>query len=156
MFSSWFIPLGSSVSILIIQKSSRRFRRSLRVSLLTFAMLVNCPFRVNFARFMKLWPCILKWWHAGIAFGLLTSFLWLFRLKLKRNLDFPTYWILNNMHFINPNLGGLFRGPLWDVRERVKLPLPPRPYLKLVRIMLESWKLARKYTHICNFRKYTF
>ena len=28
--------------------------------------------------------------------------------------------------------------------------------LKIVRIMLETWNLVRKYTHICSFRKYTF
>ena len=28
--------------------------------------------------------------------------------------------------------------------------------LKLVRIMLEIWNLARKYIHICKFRKYMF
>ena len=30
------------------------------------------------------------------------------------------------------------------------------PCLKLVRIMLETSKLARKYAPTCNFRKYTF
>ena len=30
------------------------------------------------------------------------------------------------------------------------------PYLKLVRIILESWNLAYKYTPICSLRKYTF
>ena len=30
------------------------------------------------------------------------------------------------------------------------------PCLKLVRIMLETWNLGRKCTHICSFRKYTF
>ena len=30
------------------------------------------------------------------------------------------------------------------------------PYLKLVKIMLETSNLARKYTHICSFRKYIF
>ena len=83
LFSSWFSPLETSVSSLIIQKSSCRFSRSLRVSLLTFDISINCSIRVNFACFMKLWSCILKWLHAGIAFGLLTSFLWLFSLKLK-------------------------------------------------------------------------
>ena len=29
-------------------------------------------------------------------------------------------------------------------------------HLKLVKIMLESWKLVCKYTHICSFRKNTF
>ena len=31
-----------------------------------------------------------------------------------------------------------------------------RPCLKLVRIMLETWNLVGKYTHIFSFRKYTF
>ena len=30
------------------------------------------------------------------------------------------------------------------------------PCLKLVRIMLETCSLVRKYTHICSFRQYTF
>ena len=30
------------------------------------------------------------------------------------------------------------------------------PCLKLVRIMLETWNLVRKYTRIFGFRKYTF
>ena len=30
------------------------------------------------------------------------------------------------------------------------------PCLKLFRIMLETWNLVRKYTHIISFRKYTF
>ena len=29
------------------------------------------------------------------------------------------------------------------------------PCLKLVRIMLETWKLVRKYTHVCSFRNYS-
>ena len=34
--------------------------------------------------------------------------------------------------------------------------LPPLPCLKLTRIMLETWYLLRKYTHIWSFREYTF
>ena len=83
LFSSWFSPLGPIASSLMIQKSSRPFSRSLRVSLLTYDISVNCSIRINFACFVKLWPCILKWLHAGIAFQLLTSFLWLFSPKLK-------------------------------------------------------------------------
>ena len=30
------------------------------------------------------------------------------------------------------------------------------PYLKHVKIMLGTWNLARKYTHMCSFRKYIF
>ena len=34
--------------------------------------------------------------------------------------------------------------------------LPPPPYIKLVKIMPETSNLARKYTHLCSFREYTF
>ena len=30
------------------------------------------------------------------------------------------------------------------------------PFLKLVRIIIETWNFVRKYTHIFSFRKYTF
>ena len=43
--------------------------------------------------------------------------------------------------------------------EKISPPPPPSatpPFLKLVRIMLETSNLARKYTPICSFRKYTF
>ena len=30
------------------------------------------------------------------------------------------------------------------------------PYLKLIRTILETWHLVRKYTDICSFRKHTF
>ena len=45
-----------------------------------------------------------------------------------------------------------FLGVRFEVRGGVKL----TPCLKLVRIMLETSNLARKYTHLCSFRKYTF
>ena len=49
-------------------------------------------------------------------------------------------------HFsrLNPNLYGLFRGSF------------SFSCLKLVEIILETSNLARKYTPICSFRKYTF
>ena len=53
---------------------------------------------------------------------------------------------------VNPNLGGLFRGSFLGGGKGGKI----TPRLKLVRIMLESSNLARKYTPICSFRKYTF
>ena len=41
--------------------------------------------------------------------------------------------------------------------QGVKLPTPPPPTcLKLVRIMLETWDLVCKYTHIYSFRQYIF
>ena len=91
LFSIWFSPLGASAASLMIQKFSRRFSRSLSVSLFTFDISVNCSIRVNFAYSMKLWQCILKWLHTGIAFGLVSSFLWLFTFKVEEVLDFSTY-----------------------------------------------------------------
>ena len=56
---------------------------------------------------------------------------------------------------INPNLGGLFRGSFSGERGGGgKITAPPPPCLKLVRIMLETSKFARKYTPIFSFRKY--
>ena len=45
-----------------------------------------------------------------------------------------------------------FLGVRFEVGERGKI----TPCLKLVGIMLETWNLAGKYTHISSFRKYTF
>ena len=57
------------------------------------------------------------------------------------------------MGFLNPNLGSLFRG-CFEVLGEGGITLPP--CLKLVRIMLETSNLARKYTPTSSFRKYTF
>ena len=56
----------------------------------------------------------------------------------------------NELLLSNPNLVG-FLGVRFEVGG-VKL----SPCLKLVRIMLETSNLVRKYTPICSFRKYTF
>ena len=53
----------------------------------------------------------------------------------------------------NPDLGGLFRGS-FVVGEEGGGKITP--CLKLVRVMLETSNLARKYTFICSFRKYNF
>ena len=50
----------------------------------------------------------------------------------------------------NPNLGGWFRGLFWGGWGKIT------PCLKLVRTMLETLNLARKYACIFSFRKYTF
>ena len=55
---------------------------------------------------------------------------------------------------INPNLRGIFRG--WGWGWVLKLPPPHPRCLKLVRITLETSTLARMYTPIFSFRKYTF
>ena len=44
-----------------------------------------------------------------------------------------------------------FSGSFWGGEEG-KI----TPCLKLLRIMLETWNLLGKYTHIFKFRKYTF
>ena len=46
-----------------------------------------------------------------------------------------------------------FSGACFKVVEEGKITLPPP---KLVRIMLETSNLVRKYTHKSSFRKYTF
>ena len=38
----------------------------------------------------------------------------------------------------------------------LNLPSPTACLLKLVKIMLETWNLVHKYTHICRIGKYTF
>ena len=48
-----------------------------------------------------------------------------------------------------------FLGVHFEVGGEGKIITPP-PCLKLVRIMLKTSNLARKYTSICSFRKYTF
>ena len=56
------------------------------------------------------------------------------------------------IRLINSNLAGFFRGAFWG-GSRIKSS-PPDPCLELVRIMLQTSNLARKYTHICSFRKF--
>ena len=63
-------------------------------------------------------------------------------------LDFVFYFILTLIW-----VG--FLGVRFEVGRGGTTP-PPPPRLKVVRIMLESWNLARNYTAICSFRKYTF
>ena len=63
----------------------------------------------------------------------------------------------NGQKYFNPNLGRLFRGSFWGGGwGGGSKNNPPPSSLKLVRIKLEISNLARKYTHICSFRKYTF
>ena len=58
---------------------------------------------------------------------------------------------------LNPILGVFFRG-LFFARGRGGGKIIPHHlcYLKLLWIILETWNLVHKYTHICIFRKYTF
>ena len=61
--------------------------------------------------------------------------------------------VMESFFSINPNLGGLFRGLLWGGGGGGDY---THSCLKLVRIMLEASNLARKYSTIFSFRKYTF
>ena len=49
----------------------------------------------------------------------------------------------------NPNMCRLFRDFFCGGGKNT-------PFLKHIRIMLQSWNLERKYRNICCFRKYTF
>ena len=51
--------------------------------------------------------------------------------------DFPF-----SLLFIDPNLGGLFKGLFWGGFK-----ITPHPWIELVRIILEAWKLVLKFTH---------
>ena len=51
---------------------------------------------------------------------------------------------------LNTNMGGLFRGLFQGGDGWIS------PCVKLVRIMLETWNLVHKYTHIYSFRKKNF
>ena len=63
----------------------------------------------------------------------------------------PSFW----RNFFNPDLGGLFRGSFGGGGGGKITYLPPH-CLKLGRIMLETWNLARKYTHMGSFRNIPF
>ena len=67
----------------------------------------------------------------------------LFRLYLGK--QSTVYCVITN-----PNLGGLFRDSFEVWGGKIT------PFLKLVRITLETSYLVRKYKHICSFRKCTF
>ena len=69
--------------------------------------------------------------------------------QVDRYLYFP-------IPFLNPNLGGFFRDLLWGGGSGGDGGNYSFTCLKLVRIMLETSNLARKYMHICSFRKHTF
>ena len=66
-----------------------------------------------------------------------------FSVSKVRNAEMLTKLDFKMILFLNPNLGGGVK-------------LPPSHCLKSVKIMLKLSNLARKYTPICSFRKYTF
>ena len=69
--------------------------------------------------------------------------------QVDRYLYFP-------ISFLNPNLGGFYRDSFWAGGSGRRGKNYPFSCLKLVRITLETSNLARKYIHICSFRKHTF
>ena len=83
--------------------------------------------------FLKILVCR-KLYHKNCCYSSLLK-----KVKVKNILSF------------NPNLGGLFSDSFWGGGGG-KI----TSCLKLVRIILETSNLARKYTSICSFRKYTF
>ena len=54
------------------------------------------------------------------------------------------YFHATVLNVFNPNLGGLFRGSFWGVGVKTT------PCLKIVRVMLETWNLVWKYTHMVS------
>ena len=72
--------------------------------------------------------------------------------KIEEKIDLCKFWFIiirGRLHDFNPNLGGLFASLFWHG-------IFPYCRLKLSKIMLEIQNMVDKYTHICNFRKYTF
>ena len=71
-----------------------------------------------------------------------------------KNIDIDKIVVSNKTSFgkegFNPNLGEIFWGSFWVWGSKIT------PCLKLVRIMLETWNMARRYTDVSSFRKYTF
>ena len=59
---------------------------------------LSCLINANFACRLNDYPGFLKCKSAGIDFGLLTTFLWLFSLMLKAVSTLPTDWALHNAH----------------------------------------------------------
>ena len=90
LFSSWFSPLGASVLSSIIEKSCR-FSHSLVLVcfyLSMFDISVNCSIRVNFEVMAMYFKMIAR------------LFVIIFSVKLKGLSDFPTSWILHDIHSI--------------------------------------------------------
>ena len=82
-FRSWFRPRGAKVSSFIIQKFSRCFSLSFNASVDVVRMFLSCSMIMIFRWLLKSWSCLLKCLQAGIAFGFLTSFLWLLSLNVE-------------------------------------------------------------------------
>ena len=80
-FRSWLRPSGAKVSL---------SRNSPCFCLYTFVrMFLSCSMIMTFPSLLKSWSCLLKCLQAGIALGILTSFLWLLSLMLKGVPDLP-------------------------------------------------------------------
>ena len=82
------LGLGSDQAALKSQVSISR--NSPCFSLYTFVrMFLSCSMIMTFPSLLKSWSCLLKCLQAGIALGILTSFLWLLSLMLKGVPDLP-------------------------------------------------------------------
>ena len=110
---------------------------------MTFQSINACSTFLRNKVFQKKKKIVVKRWWYCIQFQLNCNV-----LHVVKKMSFS--WV----HF-NADLGGLFRGSFWGGLGGGGKTTPP-PCLKLVRVMLETSHLARKYTSLCSFRKYTF
>ena len=132
----------------------------IRVLGLTFLKIFNCNTLLQLfaiSRTITATKTVIPFFFQGHLWGGFPS---------KKNFSRPFNTIILACFYtfllFNPDLGGLFGGLLWG-KDRggqgggrwVKI-TPPSPCLKLVKDMLETWNLARKYTFKCRFRKYNF
>ena len=107
---------GDKVFIFNTEKFSLCFNQSFKVGLLKFFFSVSCSIKVNLCMLdINLCHSFLKWAQAGMAFGLLTSFLWLFNLMLKLVSDLPTYWRLHRIHSSKQIIHWLSHVMLWYI-----------------------------------------
>ena len=66
----------------------------LKFSVVFLEIFLSCSMIMILPWLLKSWSCLLKCLEAGIASGVLTSFLLLLSLVLSGVSDLPTYWML--------------------------------------------------------------
>ena len=94
----------------------------------------------------SLFRCALLW--QKLCFKDFYSKLWLFLFYLGQRVWQEVHFQMLTLIWVG------FWGVCFAVGRREGRKI--NPCLKLVRFMLETWNLVRKYTHICSLRKYTF
>ena len=108
-------PDGVNVFNFLIQKVSRVFSFSVRISLDVFSICCNCSIMINLACRLKLCPVWLQCLSTGMVLRSLTSFLWLFNHILKVGSAFPTYWILQSSHSNKYIMKLLLQVVFWNI-----------------------------------------